>query len=385
MSTGVSIVGAGLSKFGRQPDHSGRELGVQAIEAALRDAGLEWADVQVAFGGSDGSGLADTLVADLGLTGIPFTNVKNGCATGGSALMSAVHAIRSGAAEVALAVGLRQAPARRVRPAARGLGPAHGVRRGRADGDHPVLRHQDRALPARAPHQRADPRPGGREGLPQRRAQPQRVAPRADPGRRDRRRGHGQRPADPADVLLTRRGWRRDRPHQRRRGCPHRSRGARCSVRPRAPVASAPSRCSAPRSRDRAGHPASAPTRRPPPSRRPASVPTRSTSRSCRTPRAVPRSCTWPSAASARTASRRRWSPAARPRSVAGCRSTPTAAASPTASRSGPRACARSTRSSPSCAARPGPARSPGSADRLHPCLRRPRHQRLHGAGGLSR
>ena len=102
--TGVSIIGAGLSRFGRQPGRSGRELALDAVAAALADAGLEWPDVQVAFGGSDGSGLADTLVADLGLTGIPFTNVKNGCATGGSALLSAVHAIRSGAAEVALSL-----------------------------------------------------------------------------------------------------------------------------------------------------------------------------------------------------------------------------------------------------------------------------------------
>jgi len=71
VSTGVSIVGAGLSKFGRQPDKSGRDLALDAIAAALRDAGLDWPDVQVAFGGSDGAGLADTLVADLGLTGIP--------------------------------------------------------------------------------------------------------------------------------------------------------------------------------------------------------------------------------------------------------------------------------------------------------------------------
>jgi acetyl-CoA acyltransferase len=128
MSTGVSIVGAGLSRFGRQPELSGRELGLQAIDAALRDAGLGWTDVQVAFGGSDGSGLADTLVADLGLTGIPFTNVKNGCATGGSALMSAVHAIRSGAAEIALAVGFDKHPrgAFDPRPEDWGLPAAYG-------------------------------------------------------------------------------------------------------------------------------------------------------------------------------------------------------------------------------------------------------------------
>lgn len=106
----VSIIGAGLSKFGRQNGVTGREMAVTAIHAALADAQLGWSDIQVAFGGSDGAGLADTLVADLGLTGIPFTNVKNGCATGGSALVSAVNAIRSGQAEVALAVGFDKHP-----------------------------------------------------------------------------------------------------------------------------------------------------------------------------------------------------------------------------------------------------------------------------------
>jgi acetyl-CoA acyltransferase len=106
----VAIVGVGLSRFGRQPDKSGRQLAVEAVHRALLDAGLVWQDVQVAFGGSDSSGLADTLVSDLGLTGVPFTNVKNGCATGGSALLSAMSAIRSGAADVALAVGFDKHP-----------------------------------------------------------------------------------------------------------------------------------------------------------------------------------------------------------------------------------------------------------------------------------
>jgi len=110
MSLDVSIIGAGLSRFGRQPGVTGRQLAVQAIHAALADAGIAWPDVQVAFGGSDGAGLADTLVAELGLTGIPFTNVKNGCATGGSALVGAVNAVRSGAAEIALAVGFDKHP-----------------------------------------------------------------------------------------------------------------------------------------------------------------------------------------------------------------------------------------------------------------------------------
>ncbi|MFE3999150.1 thiolase family protein [Nocardioides sp. YIM B13467] len=124
----VSIIGAGLSKFGRQHGVPGREMAVTAIHAALADAQLGWSDIQVAFGGSDGAGLADTLVADLGLTGIPFTNVKNGCATGGSALLSAVNSIRSGQAEVALAVGFDKHPrgAFDPRPEDWGLDPGYG-------------------------------------------------------------------------------------------------------------------------------------------------------------------------------------------------------------------------------------------------------------------
>jgi acetyl-CoA acetyltransferase len=108
--TGVSIVGVGLSRFGRQPGISGRQLALVAIRNALSDAGIEWRDVQAAYGGSDSSGLADTLVSDLGLTGIPFTNVKNGCATGGSALVAGYQAISSGAADIVLAVGFDKHP-----------------------------------------------------------------------------------------------------------------------------------------------------------------------------------------------------------------------------------------------------------------------------------
>src|SRR5690606_6410705 len=47
---------------------------------------------------------------DLGLTGIEFVNVSNGCATGGSALAMADRAIRSGSCDVALAVGFDAHP-----------------------------------------------------------------------------------------------------------------------------------------------------------------------------------------------------------------------------------------------------------------------------------
>lgn len=100
----VSIIGVGLHPFGRF-DISGREMGLIAARAAMDDAGIEWSDVQFAVGGSRDSGHADALVSELGLTGVPFVTVYNGCGTGGSALLTAAQAIESGAADVALAVG----------------------------------------------------------------------------------------------------------------------------------------------------------------------------------------------------------------------------------------------------------------------------------------
>jgi acetyl-CoA acetyltransferase len=106
----VLIAGAGISRFGRTENTSGRGHAITAVRAALADAGVPWSRVGAAFGGSDAAGLADTLVAQLGLTGVPFVNVKNGCATGGSAVLSAVNAIRGGMADVALAVGFDKHP-----------------------------------------------------------------------------------------------------------------------------------------------------------------------------------------------------------------------------------------------------------------------------------
>jgi acetyl-CoA C-acetyltransferase len=106
----VAIVGIGLHPFGRHEGVSGLEMGAQAVRAALRDAGLVWSEVQFAFGGSSDAGNADTMVADLGPTGIPFINVENGCATGGSALVAAHQALESGAHQVGLVVGFDKHP-----------------------------------------------------------------------------------------------------------------------------------------------------------------------------------------------------------------------------------------------------------------------------------
>lgn len=104
------IIGAGIHRFGRTEGMTGLDMGVAAVRAAIADAGLEWTDIQFAYGGSDASGNADTMVSRLGLTGIPFINVANGCATGGSSLSAAVGSIASGEFELGLAVGFDKHP-----------------------------------------------------------------------------------------------------------------------------------------------------------------------------------------------------------------------------------------------------------------------------------
>jgi acetyl-CoA C-acetyltransferase len=116
---GVAIVGIGIHPFGRHAGRPARAMGVHAVWEALVDAGVGWADVDFAVGGSRDGGNADAMVADLGLTGLPFVNVRNGCATGGSALVAAGNAIRSGAGRLGVVVGFDKHP-----PGAFGSDPA---------------------------------------------------------------------------------------------------------------------------------------------------------------------------------------------------------------------------------------------------------------------
>jgi acetyl-CoA acetyltransferase len=95
MSEDVAIVGTGLHPFGRHPGVTGLEMAAIAAREACADAGVSWEEIEFAAGGSEAGGNADTSVSVLGLTGIPFINVTNGCATGGSALTTASSASTS--------------------------------------------------------------------------------------------------------------------------------------------------------------------------------------------------------------------------------------------------------------------------------------------------
>jgi acetyl-CoA acetyltransferase len=128
MRDGLAIAGIGIHPFGRHDGLTGMQLAAVAARRALADAGLSWADMQFAVGGSDSAGRPDTLVSQLGLTGLPFTNVLNGCATGGAALATARAIIAAGTHEIGLIIGFDKHPrgAFDPRPEDWGLGSWYG-------------------------------------------------------------------------------------------------------------------------------------------------------------------------------------------------------------------------------------------------------------------
>jgi acetyl-CoA acetyltransferase len=83
---------------------------------ALRDAGLNWEEVETVcsgiyiWGGNAGHLSGQYLASVFGETGIPIVNVYNACATGASALRLAHLSIASGQVDIALAVGVDLSP-----------------------------------------------------------------------------------------------------------------------------------------------------------------------------------------------------------------------------------------------------------------------------------
>jgi acetyl-CoA acetyltransferase len=108
----VYVLGVGLHPFGRFGEKDVIEIGREAVVKALDDAGVPWQKVGAAYCGTVFAGpmAGNKVLARVGLTGIPITNVENACASGGSALRQAYQAIAGGFCDVALAFGIEKMP-----------------------------------------------------------------------------------------------------------------------------------------------------------------------------------------------------------------------------------------------------------------------------------
>jgi acetyl-CoA C-acetyltransferase len=117
MATGikdkVAILGMGCSKFGERWDKEADDLIVEAFEECVKDAGIERSRIDAAWFATaieeahvGKSGVPLSMA--LRLPYIPVTRVENYCASGTEAFRGAVYAVASGAADIALAVGVEK-------------------------------------------------------------------------------------------------------------------------------------------------------------------------------------------------------------------------------------------------------------------------------------
>lgn len=107
MSDDIWILGISMTKFGKRPDRDVVGLGFEAARGALSDGDISISEVDVIAAGNllGDPGFGQALQKQLGQTGIPVYNVANACATGATALRTAIMAIKAGEAQIGLAVG----------------------------------------------------------------------------------------------------------------------------------------------------------------------------------------------------------------------------------------------------------------------------------------
>ncbi|MBW2060715.1 MAG: thiolase family protein [Deltaproteobacteria bacterium] len=106
----VCIVGIGLHKFGRWPDKGVGDLGREAIQAALEDAGAEFKDIEAGFSGRVQSvtGTGQQVFGEMGQPGILIDNVEKACASSSTAVRIATWAVGAGLYDVVLCTGVEK-------------------------------------------------------------------------------------------------------------------------------------------------------------------------------------------------------------------------------------------------------------------------------------
>jgi acetyl-CoA acyltransferase len=111
MSNDVWILGIYMTKFGKHPDLDTVDLAAEAAQAALKDAGVTMKEMGVLAAGNlmgGGLGIGQAIQKQVGQTGIPVYNVSNACATGATALRTAIMSVKAGESDFGLAVGVEK-------------------------------------------------------------------------------------------------------------------------------------------------------------------------------------------------------------------------------------------------------------------------------------
>ncbi|MBP1684869.1 MAG: hypothetical protein H6Q33_1012 [Deltaproteobacteria bacterium] len=113
----VAVLGVGMHPFGKFEDKSVTDLCRAATSRALKDAGIQWRDIQAItaassrFSGGKGWGLnGNDVMEDMGPTGAPVYNMSAGCAAGGNAFNVGYSLVAGGVYDIVLVVGGEKMP-----------------------------------------------------------------------------------------------------------------------------------------------------------------------------------------------------------------------------------------------------------------------------------
>jgi acetyl-CoA acetyltransferase len=112
----VAIVGAGMTRFGKFLERSMKDLAREAVQEALKSAGVEQQAIQAAVVGNAMAGLVtgqecirgQVVLRDMGIGGIPIVNTENACASSSTAFHLAWLYVASGMYDVVLALGMEK-------------------------------------------------------------------------------------------------------------------------------------------------------------------------------------------------------------------------------------------------------------------------------------
>src|SRR5438094_435586 len=109
-SDDIWSLGIHMTKFGKHPDRDTVDLASEAARGALADAGVSMKQMNILAAGNlmGGGGIGQQLQKQIGQTGIPVYNVANACATGATALRTAIMAVKAGEVKYGLAVGVEK-------------------------------------------------------------------------------------------------------------------------------------------------------------------------------------------------------------------------------------------------------------------------------------
>lgn len=116
MQQNAYVVGVGMTRFAKHMDRTLKSLTVEAVQAALADAGMDQDQLEAAYMATAGTAITvgqvmvpgQAALREMGVGHIPVVNVENACASAATAFEQACTMVTHGVYDVVLAAGFEK-------------------------------------------------------------------------------------------------------------------------------------------------------------------------------------------------------------------------------------------------------------------------------------